>query len=440
GEKYDWDNLIGSNVYFEYDTIKGTLKVIAKDDGRITFKYDTKEYTLKTNSFTSCMFGKIFNVYTNEYKVELLTKFDSNNRDLIIVDREYRPNCNGVNLKWYKYKCNKCGYDEGWIEESHLVSKEGGCSCCASRTVVKGINDITTTDPNIVKYFNDINDTYTHTANSHKKVKVKCPDCGRVRDKKMTISEIKRYNSINCSCGDGKSYPEKFMFNILEQLNRNMKLQISKVDFSWCNQYFYDFYDVENNLIIETHGLQHYIETSFKISLDEQQEIDKIKRELALENGISNYIELDCRESDRGFIKNSIMNSELTKYFDFSQVDWYKADEFATKNLIKEISEYYEEHKNNMLKKDIANKFKISVHALTKYLQKGSKFGWCVYEKYNDKSKIKVVETGDEFESIRECCRKFYEIYNVKLNNGSVSNALNGISKTHKGFHFVKVS
>lgn len=436
GDRINWEKAIGCSVHFEYDDIKDTLRITDYQKSFVTFNYKNKEYKLSAGSFTRCMFGKVFNMQTNEFKVEVLTKFNSNGRDLIITNREYRPNCNGVNLKWYKYKCNKCGYNEGWIEESHLISKHGGCSCCASRTVVKGINDIATTDPNIVKYFNDISAAYTNTANSHKKVKVKCPDCGRIRDKKMTISEIKRYNSINCSCRDGKSYPEKFMFNIFEQLNKPFVQQLSKSDINWCGNYYYDFYNNIDNIIIETHGIQHYIETSFKISLKEQQEIDKIKRELALSNGISNYIELDCRYSDKDFIRDSVLNSELINYFNFDNIDWDEADRFATKNLVKEVCKYYEDNKNKTLKKDIASKFKISIDTLTKYLHKGDRLGWCTYEKYNDKLKIKVVETNDIFNSIRECCRIFDEKYNIKLNNGCISNVLRGKSKTHKGYHF----
>ena len=45
----------------------------------------------------------------------------------------------------------------------------------------------------------------------------------------------------------------------------------------------------------------------------EQREIDRIKRELALKNGISEYIELDCRYSDKNYIKESIIKSNLNK-------------------------------------------------------------------------------------------------------------------------------
>lgn len=439
GKKIDWNKAIGNYVHFEYGCINGLLKIINHDKGYVLFEYENKEYKIKDYSFSKCQFGNVFNFYTNSFKVELSTHFNDNNRDLIITGMEYRSNCNGVNLKWYKYKCNKCKY-EGWIEESHLMTKQGGCSCCVGRTVVKGINDLATTHPWMIKFFCNEIDTHSNTASSHTKVKVRCPDCGRIRDKKINISEIKRYNSINCSCKDGKSYPEKFMFSIMEQLGEDFIQQLNKSDFDWCEKYKYDFYIKKLNLIIETNGIQHYEETSFKITLKEQKDIDDYKRKLALSQNISDYISLDCRYSDKEYIKNSILNSTLKNYFDLNNIDWNKADEFATKNLIKEVCEYYEKYKNIKLKKDIATNFKISVDALLKYLHKGNELGWCIYEKYNEKSRIRVIDTGDIFDGIRECCREFEIKYKVKLNNGCVSRTLNGKSKSHKGYHFEYVS
>lgn len=54
----------------------------------------------------------------------------------------------------------------------------------------------------------------------------------------------------------------------------------------------YDFYLPEFNLIIEYMGEQHYKEIDiFNISLKEQQEIDRVKKEEAILNGF-NYLEI----------------------------------------------------------------------------------------------------------------------------------------------------
>ena len=43
---------------------------------------------------------------------------------------------------------------------------------------------------------------------------------------------------------------------------------------------------------------------------------------MALTNGIKYYIELDCRYSKGEFIKRSIINSDLSKIYDLSQIDY----------------------------------------------------------------------------------------------------------------------
>lgn len=434
--KIDWKNIKNNKIYFEYGEINGYMLLIKCLNDMVEVEYNNDNFNISTSNIRDVSFGKILNVFTKEFKVEIDTTFENNKRNITITDREYRPNVNGTQLKWYKYKCHICGYDGGWIEESHLLGKSGGCSCCYGKTVVKGINDISTTNPELVKFFVNIEDVYENTSSSHKRVEVKCADCGRVRKNKMSISEINRYNSIGCYCSDGKSYPEKFVFNIFEQLNVNFITEFSKRNECWCGKYSYDFYNPNLNMIIEAHGEQHYRDTGFKIRIEDQREIDAEKERIAIENGVKVYIQLDCRFSTKDYIKNSVLNSELIKYFNFNNVDWDKADEFATKNLIKTVCEYYERHKEDVLKKDISDKFKIDTSTLTKYLHKGNKLGWCNYSKYNEKTKIKVVETGEVFNGIRECCRFFKENYNINLNNGSVSRVLNGGSKTHKGYSF----
>ena len=88
------------------------------------------------------------------FKYKIGQTFKDDKRDITIIDIETRRN-KEKNQKWYKYKCNKCGWNEGWIEETKLIDKRG-CSCCRGFTVVKGINDVATSNPNVVKYFVDI--------------------------------------------------------------------------------------------------------------------------------------------------------------------------------------------------------------------------------------------------------------------------------------------
>lgn len=201
---------------------------------------------------------------------------------------------------------------------------------------------------------------------------VECKNC---KDKRWVREE--HLNKYNCTiCGDGISYPEKVMRYILKSLGVNFISQLNKKTFSWCNKYRYDFYLPDYNMIIETHGEQHYREISFMKTLNEQKEIDQTKEKLALNAGINTYIKIDCRYSNIEWIKNQILNSEINKIFNLNKINWNKADMFATNSLVKEVCEYYNTHKYDFIQ-DIAIHFNLSHHTIGKYIKKGEKLGLC---------------------------------------------------------------
>lgn len=443
----DWIKSVGCKCEFVYNDIKGTIEIIEfkrlNNRTYLTIKYKSKTFDILSDNLCKCQIGGLLNKYNGNFKLEIGEKLNDEKRDILIIDREYRKDKNGKSWKYYKYKCNK-DHHEDWIVESSLL-KGVGCSLCSNQIVVPGINDIATTDPWMIPYLVDKEDAYKYTSKSSKKVKVICPDCSRI--KYTLISRLQKRHSISCICSDGKSYPEKFTYNILEQLGENFICQYSKSYSDWCEDKLYDFYLTEHDFIIEVNGWQHGKDTTWKTK-EKQQEIDKFKEELALNNGINKYIQLNCYQSDKDYIKNSILNSELIDYFDFSKIDWDKADEFATKNLVKIVCEHYESHKGKMLLKDMAEYFNISYTTFNRYLTQGNKLNWCNYDKKdnykntykvinNPKIKaIKVIETGDIFESASELERRSEELYGVKFNHSHISMVCSGKQKKHKGFHF----
>ena len=107
-----------------------------------------------------------------------------NKRNLVIIDRYI---CKKT--KTYKYKCNVCNFDEGEIHE-HTLLKGIGCSCCARRTVVYRINDITTLAPWMIKYIKGgYNIAKQNIPGSRKSLAVICPDCNHEK----TIQLFKLY-------------------------------------------------------------------------------------------------------------------------------------------------------------------------------------------------------------------------------------------------------
>jgi len=185
----DWKNSVNYKVSFIYDDIEGEIEIVDYDtkSGQLKIQY-LKHDIFKTHhgNFMNCQLGKLLGKRTKEFKVEVGDIFKDIRRDFIIIDREYRPtqnkNSHFVNLKFYKYKCNICGFcdDRSWIVEGDLL-RNIGCSCCDGKVVVEGINDIFTTAHWMVEYFQNPEDAKLYPKTSGSKVYFKCPDCGKVK-------------------------------------------------------------------------------------------------------------------------------------------------------------------------------------------------------------------------------------------------------------------
>lgn len=446
--KIDWINSLGCELYFEYKDINGYLKILDfdKNTQSLKVKYKEKIKRISCYSLTKAKLGVMLDDITKDFKIEIGVIIKDEKRDLVIIDRKrkkiYKKDGTIESTKWYKYKCNKCGYSEGWKEESSLLNQKSGCPvCCPNpQTVIKGINDIATTSPEMIKYFVNKEDTYKYTKMSKKIVDGKCPDCGY--KKKIRISDIALYG-VSCPiCSSKISYPERFMSNLLNQLNIEFIHQYSKSNVEWCDNYRYDFYIPKYNIIIETHGGQHYRSSGFRIKLEDQKNIDKTKRNLALNNNVYDYIELDCSKSNKNYIKEKILNSKLNKYLDLDKLDWNDIHRRSINNLVKEVCMYYDENKKHKTMQCISNELNINRQTLRKYLKIGSELGWCKYDPKPPtlKKQVKVVETKETFESINECTRKLGEMYNIKFYDTGISQVLRGRRKSYKGFHFEYVA
>ena len=380
GKEIDWKNTIGYKVKFVYDDVEGEVEIIDYEKLHVKFSYNNETYDILTDNFRRCNLGKVLGKMTNDFRIKLYSRIKDTKRDMLIVDKKYKKDYKGQNKKYYKYKCNNCGWDEGWIEEFNLLHGKG-CSCCRGYVVVEGINDIPSTDPWMVKYFQGgYDEAKKYTKGSDKEIYPVCPDCGRVKDKPMKIDTLRKSKSIACVCGDKISYPEKVMSHVLNIIEPNYISQLSSKNFEWCNKYRYDFYLPTYNSIIEVHGEQHYRHTGFKRTVEEEQENDRLKKELALNNGIDNYIIIDCRKSEINYIKNNILNSKLSELYDLNNIDWNKVNKLSTNNLIKEVCEYYQSN-SNLLQKEVANHFNICLNTFRRYLEKGKKLGWYVDKK-----------------------------------------------------------
>ena len=169
--------------------------------------------------------------------------------NLIILDR-FKIASTGQ--KAYEYKCKKCGNKDiitEWNLNKAIGTSSGGCNVCHGKKVLKGYNDIATTDPWMVKYFIEKEYAETLTSQSNKRIKMKCPDCGT--EKQLKITTLAKNKNFSCLCSDGVSMPEKIMRSILNQLCVNYETEYSP---EWISPLRYDFYIPSRNIIIEMDG------------------------------------------------------------------------------------------------------------------------------------------------------------------------------------------
>lgn len=228
----------------------------------------------------------------------------------------------------------KCELGHEWeavVKSRNLVGAK--CPYCSSRKVLAGYNDLWTTNSELAKLLANPEDGYRFMQWSKDSVDWKCSDC-QIIIKNKKIRDINS-DGLSCPrCSDGISMCEKIMYNFLSQLNVDIETQKT---FNWSESRRYDFYIPSLNMIIETHGLQHYSGSGFSTfggrTLEEEKLNDQLKEKLAKENSISNYIVIDCRRSKFDFIKNSITGSELANYFDLSSINWALVEEASSKSL-----------------------------------------------------------------------------------------------------------
>jgi len=458
GNRINWGKSIGCIVKFIYDDIKGEVKIIKyeKDTEYLWIKYLDKEpFRIARSSFQNCCFGKMMGIVTNEFKIEIGTNYKDEKRDLIILDKEYKKGNKEWDVKWYKYRCNKCGWNEGWMKESGLINGNGCACCCPTpRITVEGINDINTTAPWMTKFFQGgYDEAKLYTKGSGNKIQPICPDCGRIKEAFTKISDIYCSHSMGCKyCGDGVSYPEKFMANVLEQVKIKFETQYIP---DWIKPRKYDFYFEKDNIkyIIETDGEFHTRDNYMNgQTAKKSKEIDDYKDLKAKENGIK-VIRIDCVTSALAYIRRKILDSKINNLFNLSEIDWNKCEEYALSSLVK-IACDYKNKKNDIATTEIAKIMKLSVVTIRRYLKKGVKLGWCKYDpkevqrqnglksgKKSSKS-IEIFKEGKSlgiFESMIELEKQSIGLFGVKLSTSETSRVANGIIEQCKGYTFAYI-
>lgn len=389
---------------------------------------------------------------TPSYKVGDV--FSCNGKSLTILEVSKRND-----RYYYTTRCNICGWDGNTLPSEGV--RECRCSCCSGKTVVQGINDIPTTAPWMVKYFQGGHEeAKNYTRRSNKKIYPICPECGCVKTTKMSITNLHKYKSIGCDCQDGISYPNKMIHQVMTQLNVlcNFPSLIFEYQPDWSGRRFYDVYFEHNEkkYIIEMDGYFHYNDNQLNGTMYfESLAVDNKKEQMAIEQGI-NVIRINCNYKDVSkrfeYIKKNIMESELSNILPVNLIDWEAVFNNSSTNIMRLACKMYQE--NPLVStSEIGKQLGIQGQTVSKYLKQGTSYGWCNYDTKQVmvesgkalavKSRKSVVVYKDgtllsdtPFESLTELAEKSLDIFGVPFLLSGISSVCSGKKDSYKGYVF----
>ena len=303
-----------------------------------------------------------------------------------------------------------CSKGHRWPAKlGNVTHNHQGCPYCSGRYPIVGETDLWTTNQEIAMLLLDKNDGYRLTRSSGQKTNFICPNCGEVLNR--SVHNVFR-KGLTCSvCGDGISYPNKFMASMLSQLKINYIPEFH-IDGA---AYRYDFYVPLYNMIIEMHGRQHYEDWLMpNSSVQDVQNNDKLKLDFAISHNIQTYICIDARNSDINYISSNIVSSELKNIFDLSIVDWRMCGYYAASSMIHAAAQLYN---TNYTTDEIATCLKVHVSTIYNWLTKATELKLCTWVKskgfLNEKRSVVLLNTMEIFESVSSGGKQ----YNVSIQN-----------------------
>lgn len=269
------------------------------------------------------------------YLYEIGDTFETRHGIMTVIDRSRSDSQNKISRKQYTLQCEK-GHQYP-VKEAYLkAGRLRTCKKCNHPT-------ITEMDPAFAAWFVDPAIPRSRTHGCHDKADFYCPQCGKIVYGK-SIKNIYKRRHVPCPyCGNGISYPERYLMAFLEQLQIPFVHQYT-VKFTKDHRsvyYKYDFYDQKHALIIETHGSQHYEPGTFErvggYALEKIQKIDAEKAQYAAETLQLQYVALDCRRSEPNWIRREIL--QKLSFYPLDAVDWTAVRQSANQSVVLQIIE-----------------------------------------------------------------------------------------------------
>ena len=455
----DWKRAIGCVCKFNYNGVLGEFLIKDRiDTKKFLVVYNNKDYIISTDSLRECKLSSLFETNHKSFKFKVGEIISSKESVFKIIENIHKIRTKkGSELteKGYILECQSC---KNTFErfETQITDKHHDiwCPYCYNRKIKVGFNDLWTTNKEMAKLLYNPEDGYNNTEHSSNRVEWKCPTCNSIIIK--TFNEVSK-NGLACpNCSETMSYPNKFMHSLLKEIGIEFTPEKS---FSWSENRKYDFYLEKNNLkiIIEMHGSQHYESNTFHTlggrTLEEEQENDLLKFNNAINNKIDEYIVIDSRMSDFGYIKNNVMNSKLIELFDLNKINWCKVGTTIEEPMVVTIANVWNQGIHDVA--EIRKTLGISKKKTTSLLNRAKDCGLCDYNpnisqkigrikmlktRYQKNSKPIYCFETKEFFGNYTICSEIFNKRNVNIHKNNILSVLNKKCKTCNGYTFCYIS
>lgn len=361
------------------------------------------------------------------------------------VEKLHNVNPNVIALEKYKKCISKIKFQcliDGTIFEAtpNNVLRGHGCPICGRK---KGSNNALQTKikinqntlignkyPHLIKYLKNKDDAYLYGYTTRRMISWICPNCNFEFSKSM--SSFSNGSFVCPNCIKNESYPNRFMFNVLTQLNIDFQREYSP---DWIKPKRFDFYFSINNkqYIVEMDGGFHQNK--------ETKKVDEMKDSAAFAHGIE-VIRIDCNYKKTNFrfdyIKNSILKSDLSDVLNLPSLNFNQADKFALKSEINDVCELWDKYRDLDIIKDMTQ---LTLYTIKKYLKFGQENNVCSYNheecmeerkqkryeegKFANRTMVRCDQTGEIFQNMKMANRKYNcDVHSFFYNHGTYAGQL----------------
>ena len=200
----------------------------------------------------------------------------------------------------YSYSKGLNHYLECWYEDRYKTYNQETLKKCKINSLIQvDKNNFSKPTPknwlyqrtDLHKFVDNPDDLKNYHIGSGKQYEWKCPSCGKRFNKR--ILDVTQCGMSCDLCSSGFSKNERLVSIILTKIKEGY---VTQKEFSDCRikqPLPFDFYLPQYNMVIETHGMQHYEEVKFYRTNEHTLKSDRIKKKYCKDNNIQ-YCEINC--------------------------------------------------------------------------------------------------------------------------------------------------